>query len=110
MPGGRCGTLPGMPETLPFDILDAADRAVDNAQRVRRFHRRRTEAHSAQRRADIEIALSRLKEAMAPLRTEIGRFPYGPSTDTAENNRQSIRARSAAIQIERRKLWKMLHR
>jgi hypothetical protein len=96
-----------MPAKLPVDILDAADRAIENAQRVRRFHRRRTERDSVQRKTDIVVALQRLKEAMRPLRTEIGRFPYGPQTDSAEANREAIRERSAAIQSERRKLWKM---
>jgi hypothetical protein len=96
-----------MPAKLPVDILDAADRAIENAQRVRRFHRRRTERDSVQRKTDIVVALQRLKEAMRPLRTEIGRFPYGPQTDSAEANRGAIRERSAAIQSERRKLWKM---
>jgi aminoglycoside phosphotransferase family enzyme len=97
-----------MPAKLPIDILDSADRAIENAQRVRRFHRRRTERASMQRKTDIEVALQRLKEAMRPLRTEIGRFPYGPQTDAAEANREAIRERSASIQSERRKLWKML--
>lgn len=99
-----------MPEKLPLQIIDGADRAIENAQRVRRFHRRRTERNSMQRKTDIEVALQRLKEAMGPLRTEIGRFPYGPQTDAAEENREAIRERSAAIQSERRKLWKMMPR
>ena len=48
-----------------------------------------------------------LKRAMRPLRSEIGRFPYGPQTDEAEANREEIREASTAIQRERRKLWKM---
>lgn len=97
-----------MPENLPPNILDYADRAVANAQRVREFHRRRTEKKSLQRKTDIQVALQRLREAMAPLKSAIGRFPYGPQTVTAEENRQAIRDRSLAIQSERRKLWKML--
>jgi hypothetical protein len=97
-----------MPELVPDNILEDADAAVENAIRVRRYHRRRTERKSSQRANDITVALKRLKEAMRPLRSEIGRFPYGPQTVTAEENRSAIRQRSVAIQTERRKLWKML--
>jgi aminoglycoside phosphotransferase family enzyme len=96
-----------MPTELPKDAIESADAAVAFAQQVRRFHRRRTARTAHQRAEDIERALERLREAMAPLRSEIGRFPYGPQTDAAEANREAIRERSAAIQRERRKLWKM---
>jgi hypothetical protein len=96
-----------MPAELPRGAIEAADAAVVFAQQVRRIHRRRTDKSSKQRKTDIELALSRLKEAMAPLRTEIGRFPYGPQTGPAERNRQVIRNASDAIQRERRKLHKM---
>lgn len=97
-----------MPEILPPNILESADRAVANARAVREYHRRRTEKQSIQRKTDIQVALSRLREAMKPLKSAIGKFPYGPVTVTAEENRQAIRDRSHAIQSERRKLWKML--
>lgn len=96
-----------MPQKLPDNILETADRAVENAQRVRKYHRRRTEKKSPQRATDIEIALQRIREAMKPIKSERGRFPYGPQTDVAEKNRQAITARSLALQAERRKLWKM---
>lgn len=96
-----------MPETRPDKLLEDAEAAVSYAQTVRSFHRRRTEKASPQRKTDIEVALSRLKRAMKPLKSEIGKFPYGPQTDTAETNRQAIRDASDAIQRERRKLWKM---
>ena len=96
-----------MPSQLPTDAVDRADAAVVFAQQVRKKHRRKRRRTSAQRRADIDEALKRLKEAMGPLRSEIGRFPYGPQTDAAEENREAIRARSHALQSERRKLWKM---
>jgi hypothetical protein len=44
---------------------------------------------------------------MGPLRSEIGRFAYGPQTTLAERNRQAIRDASDKLQRERRKLWKM---
>lgn len=96
-----------MPSELPRDALDRASAAVTFAQQVRKFHRRRTARKSERRSADIEAALARLRDAMVPLRSEIGRFPYGPQTPTAEANRERIRDASAALQRERRKLWKM---
>lgn len=96
-----------MPAVLPRQELEAAAAAVAYAQQVRAFHRRRANKRSPQREADIALALQRLREAMAPLRSEIGRFPYGPQTTEAEGNRDKIREASEAIQRERRKLWKM---
>lgn len=89
------------------DMVEAGHAAVAYAQQVRKFHRRRTAKTSQQREADIEMALERLREAMEPIRSEIGRFPYGPQTTVAEARREAIRECSAAIQSERRKLWKM---
>lgn len=96
-----------MPDHLPDDVIEDAEAAVAFARQVRKFHARRTHRNHAQRVEDINIALARLKEAMKPLRSEIGRFPYGPQTTIAENNRERIREASDAIQRERRKLWKM---
>lgn len=96
-----------MPENLPDNMIEYADAAVVYAQQVRRMHRRRTDKKSPRRAEEIEGALARLREAMRPLRSEIGRFPYGPQTTAAEANRDRIRAASEAIQIERRKLHKM---
>jgi hypothetical protein len=96
-----------MPANLPAGAIETAEAAVVFAQQVRAVHRRRTDKSSKQRADDIEMALTRLRDAMGPLRTEIGRFPYGPQTDAAERNRQKIRNASEAIQKERRKLFKM---
>lgn len=96
-----------MPVQLPKEALAAADAAVVFAQQVRKHHRRRTSRSAEQRAKDIDLALARLRDAMAPLRSEIGRFPYGPQTDAAERNRDKIRDASEALQRERRKLWKM---
>jgi hypothetical protein len=96
-----------MPSELPKDVLEAADAAIAFAQQMRKFHRRRTDRKSERRVEDIELALERLRAAMVPLRSEIGRFPYGPQTVQAESNREAIRAASEGIQRERRKLWKM---
>lgn len=99
-----------MPTQLPDKALKNAQAAIANAKRVRSYHARRTEVGSPQREQDIQIALTRLKEAMKPIKSEIGKFPYGPQTDQAEQNRDTIRATSDAIQAERRKLWKMTKR
>lgn len=96
-----------MPAKLPKEAIEAADAAVVFAQQVRKHHRRRTNRSAEQRTRDIDTALGRLRDAMAPLRSEIGRFPYGPQTDQAEANREKIRAASDSLQRERRKLWKM---
>ena len=99
-----------MPATLPPRVLENAEAAVVFAQAVRSTHRRRSNKTSSQRQSDIRLALERIREAMAPLRSEIGKFPYGPQTDVAEKNRQSIRNASFALQRERRKLFKMQKR
>lgn len=97
----------GVPAILPEDDIQEALDAARYAQSVRQFHRRRTERGSTQREADIQLALDRLKDAMVPLRSAIGAFPYGPQTDTAAANRSKILETSALLQSERRKLWKM---
>ncbi len=96
-----------MPETLPVAELAAAENAAHFARSVRKFHARRTERGSKQREDDITIAQTRLKECMDPIRSIIGKFPYGPQTAAAEANRNAIREVSQACQRERRKLHKM---
>jgi hypothetical protein len=97
-----------MPAQLPVAAMKEAELAVTNAQEVRSYHRKRSEKSDRQRRHDLDLALKRVKAAMVPLRSEIGKFPYGPQTDAAEANRDTIREASKALQRERRKLWKML--
>jgi hypothetical protein len=97
-----------MPAELPQQAMKEARLAVTNAQEVRAFHRKRTARNDRQRKNDLTLAFERVKEAMRPLRSEIGKFPYGPQTQEAADNRQAIRDASAALQRERRKLWKML--
>ena len=99
-----------MPKILPQEGLDTAYAAVDYARSVRAMHRRRSARGSAQRETDIQLALDRLKDAIAPLRSVIGSFPYGVQTEEAERNREAVLAASDAIQRERRKLWKMKRR
>ena len=96
-----------MPETRPISELTAAKQAVEHARKVRAVHRRRSNRGAPQREQDISLALERIQRAMQPLRSMIGRFPYGPQTDEAEANRQLVRDASQELQRERRKLWKM---
>lgn len=97
-----------MPRHLPVKEIEDAEAAVAYAQNVRRYHRRRSPRSSKQRVSDVQLAITRLAAAMRPLRSEIGRFPYGPQTDIAEQNREAIREAAASIKRERIKLWKML--
>lgn len=99
-----------MPKILPKEDIDAAYASCDYAQSVRRMHRRRSAVGSAQREQDIDVALERLRDAIAPIRSVIGTFPYGPQTNEAVKNREAVLAASDAIQRERRKLWKMKRR
>ena len=110
--GGRCGTLPGMdePEDTLQDQIAAAWAAVAAAKRVREHHRRRTDKRSKQRAQDIEVALQRLKDAMGPLRSYLGRFPYMPQANATRLEHNNVCEASRALQSERRKLWKMSHR
>lgn len=97
-----------MPAELPKNVIAEAEAAVAFAQQMRKFHRRR-EIPSGSRREELALARVRLADAMRPLRSEIGRFQYGPQTPTAARNRQLIREASQMIQVERRKLTKMMH-
>lgn len=89
------------------EAVDAAERAVEHARQVRAHHRRRTDKQSVQRKTDIQLALDRLRETMAPLRSHLGRFPYLPESHTIRNARERMLDVSQEIQTERRKLWKM---
>lgn len=99
-----------MPAQLPLAAMREAELAVANAQEVRQHHRKRSERGDRQREHDLTLALKRVRAAMRPLRSEIGKFPYGPQTDQAAKNRDAIREASRALQRERRKLWKMTRR
>jgi hypothetical protein len=88
-------------------ILDSANAAVEYAVQVRKFHRRRTNRTSQQREQDVNLALARLRDAMQPIRSAIGRFPYEPATELVFQRQERIREASNSIQRERRKLWKL---
>jgi len=92
------------------DALREAVLAAQNAQEVRAYHRKRTARSDTQRNEDLRLALARVKAAMKPLRSEIGRFPkYHPTPDNDERKLR-IRTASLLLQKERRKLWKMILR
>ena len=86
--------------------LQAADRAVTFARDVRRYHARRTPKTSNQRRTDLTEARERLRAAMKPLRSYLGR-PDTRQTQASTREREKVLAASKAIQTERRKVWKM---
>ena len=92
------------------EALKEADLAIQNAQEVRRYHRKRSEKGDPQREADLDMAMERVRAAMKPLRSEIGRFPRQPRSANVETRQARIRAASRALQSERRKLWKMIDR
>jgi DNA-binding NtrC family response regulator len=92
------------------EALQEAELAVQSAQETRRYHRKRSEKGDPQREADLGMAMERVRAAMKPLRSEIGRFPKQPHTATVEARQNKIRAASRALQSERRKLWKMIDR
>lgn len=92
------------------DALYEADLAVQNAQEVRCYHRKRSERGDQQRQEDLGMAIERVKAAMKPLRSEIGKFPRQAPSDAVLSRQAKVRAASKALQRERRKLWKMLDR
>jgi hypothetical protein len=89
------------------EIISEADAAIAHAVRVRAHHRRRTDKKSKTRKTDVRLALKRLQEAMKPIRSEIGRFPYLTQAELPDLERARLRATSTMIQCERRKLWKL---
>lgn len=105
------------------DALHVAELAVNHAQAVREAHRKRSARENRDRQADITIALTRLKRAMRPIRSELARIPY--QLNDADPARGAMRAlvygeligqraalldASDQLQRERRKLWKMQSR
>lgn len=90
--------------------LKTAFAAVRHAKDVRKYHARRTKRGSTQREMDLTEALSRLKEAMTPLRSYLGSVPSREESHARSNITQNVLDASQAIQSERRKLWKMKKR
>lgn len=86
-----------------MDIFTLADQAAEYAQRVREHHARRTPRGNPIREQDIAFALTRIQQAMDPLRREIGRFPI---VEDVEYRARVLEA-SDRLQRQRRKLWKL---
>lgn len=101
----RCGMVPYV-KRHEKRLLKTAESAVAIAQQTRKKYARRA-ANSEKRTADIQSALDGLRDAMAPIRSEIGKYAYFQVNDESEDVRDMVRSASASIQAERRKLWKM---
>lgn len=96
--------LPRFDHQWEADALDA----IKMAQDVRTRHAKRTAKGGRQREDDINMAMKRLKAAMKPIRSELGRaIHYAPEMPSAMANRDKLNDLSTRIQAERRKLWKM---
>ena len=92
------------------DLIRDADDAVAFAEQIRKVHARRTAPGASQREADIRNGLDRLRDAMRPLRSALGSFPFEAQTDSAEMRRAGVSAASERVQSQRRKLTKMRNR
>lgn len=88
---------------LEHDI-ERANKAADQSREWREGARHRTK-RGAERDAVIRGHLSRLSEAMEPIRSAIGRLFYEPLEHGLELR---LRDASANLQYERRQLKKML--
>lgn len=87
-------------------MIENAEAAVKHAQEIRAYHRKRSKPGDKQRDVDIRHALTKVRAAMRPIRSQLGRAPYDNSADAAER-RVELRAISEKLQAERRKLWKL---
>jgi hypothetical protein len=96
-----------MPTPSHNTMLRDADVAIENAQQVRAFHRKRTKKDSNQRQTDIRHASSRVQRAMKPIRTSLGRARHLPQSQEHLAAVDELKAASARLQAERRKLWKL---
>jgi hypothetical protein len=85
------------------EMIEEAERAIENARAVREFHAKRNKRGTRQRETDIRLALERLRDAMKPIRRAIARLPY----DSVGMDAETLKTASQDIQRERRKLWKM---
>jgi hypothetical protein len=88
-------------------VLADAYAAVIAAQEVRAFHRKRTRPGEKHRTLDVQNALKRLKLAMTPIRSALGRAPYDEINKASRLRHAQLRRVSKSIQVERRKLWKL---
>ena len=96
-----------MPSPSHSSMLQDADIAINLAQEVRAFHRRRTKKESNQRKTDVRHASARVSRAMKPIRSALGRARHLPQTDEHKAQVAELRDASQRLQSERRKLWKL---
>lgn len=96
-----------MPSSRIETDLTNARLAAQFSQDVRAYHRRRTEKNAEQRTKDLAEARERVRKAMFPLRSYLGRAPYLETTQARLDMQDRVRDASQALQKERRKLWKM---
>lgn len=87
--------------------LKEALAAVRFGRDVREQHARVSPKGSERREEDLDVALTRIKRAMVPLRSFLGSAPYKPQTEPHMEITYRVRQASQALQSERRKLWKM---
>ena len=99
-----------MPKESPIELaLKEAHAAVRHAQDVRGYHARRSAKGSKQREEDLMGARERLRIAMEPLRSFLGRGAALTQTNSNIDLLDRVSQASQAIQGERRRIWKMQH-
>lgn len=92
----------------PIELeIQKAEAAIRYAQDVRSHHRRRTNKGNPQREADLKSGVRRIKSAMKPLRSYLGRAQYEEQTAEHLEQVELVKEISQRLQTERRKLWKM---
>lgn len=87
--------------------LKEAHAACRHAQDIRGFYARRSERDSKQRQDDLHAARERVRLAMTPLRSYLGKSAKLTQSRTNIDLANRVREASKALQTERRKLWKM---
>lgn len=87
--------------------LKEALAACRHASDVRGYHARRTSRGTKQREDDLTQARERVRLAMAPLRSYLGRAQYDTQSQANIDLQERVRTASKELQSERRKLWKM---
>lgn len=90
--------------------LKSAEAAIRHAKDVRAYHAKRTKRGSKQREQDLQSASDRLKSAMAPIRSYLGRAAYEMKTPLRSKHQVEAKRVSKKLQKERRSLWKMKDR
>lgn len=96
-----------MEKNLTEADLKAARAAIRLAEDARALHRKRTYRGSQQREADLSQATDRVKKAMLPIRSFLGRAPYMQPSAAHDELVERAREASKQLQKERRKCWKM---